>query len=150
MINIPGQVPPPIVPPTPPKKMDETHEVRKETAPSRASVGRDVNALDSQAISVRMAALSMDAKEKELSFEDIVDKVIKETGLKNPQAAMEEADRKLQKEIEAELTKIKENKELMEEARSWEDLADLLESNLTPEQVNNFVSLLESQIKGVK
>jgi hypothetical protein len=147
MVNIPGQVPPPLAPQVPPKKLDETHEARKDLAPARSSVGRDVNALDSQAIAVRMAALSMDAKEKELSFEDIVDKVIKETGLINPQSAMEEADRKLQKEIELELQKIKESKELMEEARAWQDLADLLESNLDEEQVNQFISLLEHEVK---
>ncbi len=147
MVNIPGQVPPPLSPQVPPKKLDESHETRRETAPARSSVGRDVNAMDSQAIAVRMAALSMDAKEKELSFEDIVDKVIKETGLLNPQAAMEEADRKLQKEIELELEKIKESKELMEEAQAWQDLAELLESNLDEEQVNQFISLLEHEVK---
>ena len=147
MVNIPGQVPPPLAPQVPPRKLDETHETRKETAPSRSSVGRDVNTMDSQAIAVRMAALSMDAKEKELSFEDIVDKVIKETGLINPQAAMEEADRKLQKEIELELQKIKENKGLMEEAQAWQELAELLESNLDEDQVNQFISLLEHEVK---
>ncbi len=147
MINIPGQVPPPLSPQIPPKKLDETHETRKETAPARSAVSKDINALDSQAIAVRMAALSMDAKEKELSFEDIVEKVIKETGILNPQAAMEEADRRLQKEIELELQKIKENKELMEEAKAWQDLAELLESNLDEEQVRNFISLLEKEVK---
>lgn len=150
MINIPGSVPPPIVPPTAAKKGDDIGDVKKDIAPSRSSVSREPYALDSQGMAVRMAALSMDAKEKELSFEDIVAKVIKETGLLEPQSAMEEANRKLQKEIDAELEKIKSSKELMEEAQSWQELADLLENKMSQEQVQSFIGMLESEIKGTK
>lgn len=150
MVNIPGSVPPPTVPPIQPKKGETIQETKKDIAPSRSSVAREPYSLDSQGIAVRMAALSMDAKEKEMSFEDIVAKVIKETGLIVPQAAMEEADKKIQKEIEAELEKIKSNKELMEEAQSWQELAELLEHNMTEDQIKQFVGMLESEIKGIK
>lgn len=150
MVKIPGSIPAPIVPPMPPKKKDEATEASKFRAPERASVSKEPFELDAQGIAVRMAALAQDAKDRELSFEEIIEKVIKETGLSEPQAAMEEANRKLQKEIEEELQKIKENKELMEEAQSWQELADLLEHELNQEQVQGFLSMLETEIKGIK
>jgi hypothetical protein len=68
----------------------------------------------------------------------------------NPEAAMEEVNKRMQKEIDAVLDEIKSNKELMEEAESWEALGDLLESNLTPEQAQAFIDLVESHIKEIK
>ena len=149
MTKIPGYVPPMPMSPTPPKKKDEAVETARAKTPERAGASREPFQLDSRGIAVRMAALAMDAKEKELSFDEIIEKVIKETGLAEPQAALEEANRKLQKEIEAELDKIKDNKELMEEAQSWQELADLLEHELSQEQVQGFLSMLESEIKGL-
>lgn len=150
MVIIPGSVPAPMIPPTPPKKKEESVETQKSSAPSRSSLGRDAYELDSRGIAVRMAALAMDAKEKELSFEEIIEKVIKETGLTGAQSAMEEANRRIQKEIEEEIDKIKKNKALMEEAYAWQELADLLEKELTEEQVGAFISMLESEIKSAK
>ncbi len=150
MVKIPGSVPPPIVPPTPPKKKGEAAELQRETAPQRSSVAREPFELDGRGIAVRMAAMAHEAKEKELSFEEIIDKVIKETGLMEPQSAMEEANRKLQKEIENEIENILKNKGLMEEAKSWEELADLLENSMSEEQVSNFVGLLEQELKAAK
>ena len=150
MTQIPGSIPPPIIPPMPPKKKDEAVESQKQAAPSRSSVSREPYELDARGIAVRMAALAMDAKEKELSFEEIVEKVIKETGITEAQAAFEEVNRKLQKDIDAELDKIKQNKDLMEEAASWQELADILENKLSREQVQQFVGMLESEIKGIK
>lgn len=150
MVKIPGSVPVPIIPPPPPKKKEEAVETPKQPAPSRPAVSREPYELDSRAIAVRMAALATDAKERELSFEEIIEKVIKETGLTDVQAAFEEANRKLQKEIEEELEKIKKNKELMEEAGSWQELAELLEHKLSPDQLKTFISMLEAEIKGVR
>jgi len=148
MVNIPGSIPAPIVPPVPPKKSDETKDVQQRpAAPSRSSVAREPFELDSRGIAVRMAALAHDAREKELSFDEIIEKVIKETGLVEAQAAMEEANRKLQKEIEDEIEKIKKNKDLMEEAYSWEELADILENRMSEEQVKEFIGILEKEVK---
>ncbi len=149
MVTIPpGSMPVPIVPPMQPKKSEGLSDVNdKKPIPDKSSVGRQPYQMDSAGLAVRMAALAHDAKEKELSFEDIIEKVIKETGISSPQGALEEANRKLQKEIDKEIKKILENKELMEEAHSWEELAEMLENQMTEDQVNNFVGLLEEEIK---
>jgi len=115
-------------------------------APARPGIGRGPE-LDAHAIATRLAVLATEAKEKELKFEDIIDRVIQETGMTNPQAAMEEANRKLQKEIEEEIIKIKENKELMEEAESWQDFAEVL-SRMNEEQVEGFLGFLKETIRG--
>jgi hypothetical protein len=65
----------------------------------------------------------------------------------NPQAAMEEASRKIQQEIEEEIDKIKANKDLMDEAESWQEFAELL-SNLSQEQVEGFLGLIKETIRG--
>ena len=101
-------------------------------------------------MAVRFAALAMEAKEKELSMADIIERAISETGMTNPEAAMEEVNKRMQKEIDAVLDEIKSNKELMEEAEAWEALGDLLESNLSPEQAKAFIDLVESHIKEIK
>ncbi len=97
-----------------------------------------------------MAALSQEAREKELSFEEVIEKVLKETGLTDIQAAFEEANRKLQKDIDEELNNIKDNKELMEEAKSWQEIADLIENQMSPEQVEQFLLQIETEIKNTK
>lgn len=150
MVKIPGSVPSPIIPPTPPKKRSEVQESAQRFAPVKGGVGREVYELDSRGIAVRMAAYATEAKEKELSFEEIVEKAIKETGIPEAQAALEEANRKIHKEIEAELEKIKQNKDLMEEAASWQELANILESKLSGDQVKEFLSLLNQEIKKIK
>lgn len=147
MVKIPGSVPAPFIPPTPSKRSEETKEGQRPAAPSRSSVAREPFELDARGIAVRMAALAHDAREKELSFDEIVEKVIKETGMVDAQSAMEEANRKLQKEIEDEIDKIKKNKELMEEAYAWEELADILENRMSQEQVKEFIGILEQEIK---
>ena len=106
--------------------------------------------MDSHAMAVRFAALAMEARERELSMAKIIEQAIEETGMTNPQAAMEEVNKRMQKEIEEVLNDIKSNKELMEEAEAWEALGDLLESNLTSEQAQAFIDLVESHIKGLK
>jgi hypothetical protein len=150
MVIIPGSIPAPIVPPNQPKKSEQTSEAAKTRSPERAGSSREPFQLDSQGIAVRMAALAQDAKEREISFDEVIQKAIKETGLSEPQAALEEANRKLQKEIDNELDKIKSNKDLMEEAQAWQHLADILEHELTEDQVKGFLSLLDQEIKGIK
>jgi len=114
-------------------------------APTQPGIGRGPE-LDAHAIATRLALLATEAKEKELKFEDIIDRVIQETGMTNPQSAMEEANRKIQKEIEDEIVKIKENKELMEEAEAWQHFAQVL-SRMNEEQVENFLGLLKETIR---
>jgi hypothetical protein len=151
MVKIPpsGYVPP-VVPPLPPKKEGKTEAARP--APPAASKGSEkgLQALDSHAMAVRLAALAVEAKEKELSMAKIIERAIEETGMTNPEAAMEEVNNRIQKEIEEVLNEIKNNKELMEEAEAWEALGDLLESNLTKEQAQAFIDLVESHIKEMK
>jgi len=114
-------------------------------APVQPGIGRGPE-LDAHSIATRIALLATEAKEKELKFEDIIDKVIAETGMTNPQGAMEEANRKAQKAIEDEIIAIKENKELMEEAESWQEFAELL-SNMSGDQVEGFLGLLKQTIR---
>jgi hypothetical protein len=133
MIRVPGEGKPHVPPPITPKEVGK--EVQKEakakpgkTAPAKPGIGRGPE-LDARAIAVRLAALTAEAKKKEIAteeFERILQKVIEFTGLQEPEAAMEEANRKLQKEIELELEKIKKNKDLMDEADSWQKFAELL------------------------
>jgi len=79
----------------------------------------------------------------------IVEQAIEETGMTNPQAAMEEVNKRLQVEMDAVLEEIKSNKELMEEAEAWEALGDLLESNLSQDQLQAFIALVEGHIKEI-
>ncbi|MFH1709508.1 MAG: hypothetical protein ABH860_00370 [bacterium] len=150
MIKIPSSgITPPAVPPVPPKKEGKT-EAARPALPAGKGAEKGLQALDSHAMAVRLAALAVDAKEKELSMAKIIERAIEETGMTNPQAAMEEVNNMMQKEIEEVLNEIKNNKELMEEAEAWEALGDLLESNLTSEQAEAFIDLVESHIKGMK
>jgi len=152
-MSIKGPGEKPFVPPITPKEVKPEKGPEEKLAPrpaapapARPGIGRGPE-LDAHAIATRLALLATEAKEKELKFEDIVDRVIEETGMTNPQAAMEEANRKLQKEIEEEIIKIKENKELMEEAESWQDFAEVL-SRMNEEQVEGFLGLLKETIRG--
>ena len=80
----------------------------------------------------------------------IIEQAIAATGMTNPEAAMEEVNKRLQKEIDGVLNEIKSNKELMEEAEAWQALGDLLESNLSKDQVEAFIELVKSQIQSMK
>jgi DNA polymerase III delta prime subunit len=150
MVKIPGSSGAPIVPPTPPRRKEEAPEIRHKPVPVKGGVPNEIFELDSRAIAVRMAALATDAKARDLSFDEIVEKVIKETGLSEAQAAMEEANRKIQKEIDEELDKIKQNKELMEEAAAWQELANILEAGMSSDQVKEFLSMIDDEIKKIK
>lgn len=150
MIKVPGERP--FVPPLTPKEVKPEKAPEEKPgakpavpAPARPGIGRGPE-LDAHALATRLAILAAEAKERELKFEDIVDRVIQETGMTNPQGAMEEANRRLQKEIEEELIKIKENKELMEEAETWQEFAEIL-SRMNEEQVEGFLSLLRETIR---
>ena len=156
MIRVPGEGKPPIPPPITPKeagkeaKKGEERAGKPAKAPARPDIGRGPE-MDARAIAVRLAALATEAKKKEIAaeeFERILNEVIELTGLKDPQAALEEANRKLQKEIELELEKIKANKDLMEEAESWQKFAELL-SQMNEEQINAFIGLLQSEIRAL-
>ena len=149
-INSPGSKP--FVPPINPKevKIEKAPEEKLTPqpavkAPAQPGIGRGPE-LDAHSIATRMALLATEAKEKELKFEDIIDQAIAETGMTNPQGAMEEANRKQQKAIEDEIIAIKENKELMDEAESWQEFAELL-TNMNGEQVEGFLGLLKETIK---
>lgn len=148
MTKIPPQKPP--VPPVPPRP--QKPEGEKGVAKKGAPIGKQGGELrppelDARGIAVRLAALAHEAKERELSFDEIIEKVMKETGIKVPQAAMEEANRKLQEEIEEVLDQIKSNKELMEEEEAWQTFAELLESKLSLKQVNEFFGMIRESIK---
>ena len=151
MMRIPGQgghVPAPLSSKDAKPKEAVPEEVysRPIPPPKEGSKGPE---LDARAIAVRMAALAAQAKEKELSFEEIIERLIDETGMTNPQAAVEEADRKLQKEIEDVLQEIKSNKDLMEEAESWQTFGELLQNELNQEQIGSFLDLLKESVKGL-
>lgn len=152
MIRVPGErpnVPPPIAPKEA-KPPEETKPEAPKIPIARAPQGSiHEPELDSRAIAVRMAALATEAKEKELSFEEIIQKAIEETGMTNPQAALEEANRLMQEEIEEILEQIKTNKDLMEEAESWEEFGKILEHELSQDQVESFLGLLKEHIKGL-
>jgi hypothetical protein len=149
-IKGPGEKPfiPPITPKEvkPEKGADEKLTPQPAVkAPAQPGIGRGPE-LDAHAIATRLAILASEAKEKELKFEDILDRVIEETGMTNPQSAMEEANRKMQKEIEEEVIKIKENKELMEEAESWQEFSEVL-ARMNEGQVEGFLGLLKETIR---
>src|SRR3989338_605762 len=147
MIKVPGGRPfvPPINPPKEVKAGEKLAEQPKVKMPVQPGIGRGPE-LDAHAIATRLSVLATEAKEKELKFEDIIDRVIQETGMTNPQSALEEANRKLQEEIEDELVRIKENKELMEEAEAWQEFAEIL-AQMNEEQVNGFLGLLKESIR---
>lgn len=113
--------------------------------PSQPGIGRGPE-LDTHALATRLALVAAEAKEKELKFEDIIDRVIQETGMTNPQSALEEANRKIQREIEEEIVKIKENKELMDEAEGWKMLETML-LNMNEDQAQGFLGLLKEAIR---
>ncbi|MFH1387279.1 MAG: hypothetical protein ABIH50_06415 [bacterium] len=150
-INVPGDKP--FTPPINPKGLQpevkpEEKLVQKPAVqqPARPGIGRGPE-LDTHALSTRMAIIAAEAKEKELKFEDIIDRVIQETGTTNPQGAMEEASKRKQKEIEDEIIAIKENKELMDDAESWHMLEEML-LNMNEDQANGFLSLLQEAVHG--
>jgi len=150
MMRVPGEKP--FIPPVSPKEVKPEKAAEEKPAVAkpvpRGNIGRGPE-MDSSAIAVRLAALATEAKEKEIGadeFERILEEVINLTGLKEPQAALEEANRRLQKEIEIELQKIKENKELMEEAESWQEFAKLL-AQMSEGQIENFLGLLKETIR---
>ena len=150
-MRVPGEKPYVPPPPITPKESKQAAEVKPESqtkpAPPPPKESLSAPSLDARAIAVRMAALAHEAKEKEFSFEEIIQRAIEETGMTNPQAALEEANRKLQKEIEDILEQIKSNKELMEEAEAWQEFAEVL-SRMNQEQVEGFLGLLHETIKG--
>jgi hypothetical protein len=149
-INSPANKP--FVPQITPKEMKSEKVSQEEKltpqpavkAPAQPGIGRGPE-MDAHGIATRLAIMAAEAKEKELKFEDIIDRAIAETGMTNPQGAMEEANRKLHKEIEDEIIAIKENKELMDEAESWQEFAQLL-SNMNGEQVEGFLGLIKETI----
>ena len=151
MIRIPGERPH-IQPPIQPKEAKPKEEVREEAVskqvppPKEGAKGPE---FDARAIAVRMAALASEAKEKELSFEEIIQRAIDETGMTNPEAALEEASRRLQKEIESELDHIKSNKEMMEEAEAWQTFGEILENELSQGQIFSFLEMLKESVKGL-
>jgi hypothetical protein len=151
VIRVPGEGPkvPPQVPQGPSRKdvKDETMPSRPMPAEAKSMGGKGPYELDSHSMAVALAALANEAKEKELSFEEIIQKVIDETGMTNPQQAMEEANRKLHKEIEETLDEIKKNKGLMDEAQAWDAFARILDGKLSDDQKKEFLSLLGESIK---
>ena len=154
MVKIPPDGPkvPPQIPPVPPKKGggEEGKTGKVARGPEgRPSIGRGPFDMDTHAIAIAIAAAAKEAKEKELAFEEILQKVIAETGMTNPEEAMEEANKKLQEEIETTLDEIKQNKELMEEAEAWEAFAQILESKLSQDQIHEFLGMLGDSIKGL-
>jgi hypothetical protein len=150
-MSIKGPAERPFVPQITPKEIKPEKGPEEKLTPQPAvkmpvqpGIGRGPE-LDAHAIATRLALMATEAKEKELKFEDIVDRIIAETGMTNAQGAMEEANRKIQREIEDEIARIKENKELMDEAESWQEFARVL-SQMSEEQVEGFLGLLKETI----
>ncbi|MFH1825880.1 MAG: hypothetical protein ABH823_01130 [bacterium] len=134
----------------PANQLDQADKTQnqKSVAPKLSNVGRGPE-LDSRAIAVRLAALATEAKKKEIGYEEferILNQVIELTGLMDPEAALEEANQRLQKEIETELEKIMANKELMDEAKDWEKFAELL-ANMGQETAQAMIGMLNDSIK---
>lgn len=151
-MSIKGPGEKPFIPPITPKEVKpEKGPEEKLTpqpavkAPTQPGIGRGPE-LDAHAIATRLAVLATEAKEKELKFEDIIDRIVAETGLTNPQSAMEEANRKVQREIEEEIVKIKENKDLMDEAEGWKMLEHML-LGMNEEQAEGFLGMLKETIR---
>ncbi|MFH1542898.1 MAG: hypothetical protein ABIE84_07425 [bacterium] len=121
--------------------------ITKPVAPKITNISRGPE-MDSAALAVRLAALATEAKEvdKQRKFKEILEKVIELTGLKEPEAAMEEASKRLQEEIETELERIQANKELMEEAHDWEKFADLL-AGMGEEVAEGLIATLKESIR---
>ena len=150
-INIPGSGKPiPSMPPMKPGKgTDETSKL-----PATPQPAGNVNSADwdARGIATRLSVLAAEAKKKEIdaeSFNRIIDEVMQLTGLTNPQAALEEANRKMQKEIDDTLEEIKGNADLMDEAKAWQEFAELLEREFTKEQVTQFFGVLKEQIDNI-
>lgn len=139
-----------MVPPQaqPPKRPEGRTEARALMPPAKGA--QQTPPLDSHAMAVRLSVLAGEAKEKELSMAQIIERAIEMTGMTNPESAMEEVNQRLQKEIDAVMDDIKNNKELMEEAEAWQALGDLLERNMTKDQAEAFIELVEAQIKSIK
>jgi hypothetical protein len=159
MIKVPGEGMKPFVPPITPKEAKGGKQIEEERLskplqpiPKEAEIGKGPE-LDARAIAVRLAASATEAKkkdiDKELKFEEIVKKVIEQTGLQDAEAAMEEASHRTQKEIETILEEIKSNRDLMEEAEAWQDFAELLSSRLSQEQLETFFGVLKEEIKNL-
>ena len=157
MIHVPGDKP--HVPQITPKEIKAEPQADKTSQTARGAkqipnIGKGPTydaaaaAHRGKAIAGMLAGLAMEAEKKELSFAEIVQRVIDLTGITNPEAAMEEANRKMQKEIDDELEAIKANKDLMEEAASWEAFANILESKLSDEQIQSFIGLLKAEVSG--
>ncbi|MFC1510766.1 hypothetical protein ACFL5U_00035 [Candidatus Margulisiibacteriota bacterium] len=129
------------------QKEDQAAKAPRKVAPRVTNVGRGPE-MDSAALAVRLAALATEAKEMEKAreFKEILEKVIELTGMTEPEAAMEEASKQLQKEIFAELERIKANKELMDEAQDWQKFADLLASMGT-ENAEAMVGMLRDAVR---
>jgi len=150
MIKIPSTPPFPQFP-VPPDKAGKKEEQRVQQPAQRAEGGKQqAMPLDSHGIAVRLAALAIEAKDRDVSMAEIIEKAMELTGMTNPEAAIEEVNIRLQKEIEAVLDEIKGNKELMEEAEAWQALGDLLESNLSKDQLEAFIEIVQAQIRTIK
>jgi hypothetical protein len=150
MVNIPGDKPfvPHIAPKDiqPGKGPDEAPKAPvKSPVPQGTHIGKGPE-YDAQGIAVRLAAFATKAREKELKFEEIVRHVIELTGITNPEAAMTEANKRLDREIENTIVAIKSNKDLMEEAEAWQDFAEVLESKLNEEQLEAFFGIIKETI----
>ena len=153
-MSIKGPAERPFIPQITPKEIKPEKGPEEKLTPQPAvkmpvqpGIGRGPE-LDAHAIATRLALLATEAKEKELKFADIIDRIIAETGMTNPQGAMEEANRKIQREIEEEIAKIKENKELMDEAEGWQMLERMLLA-MNEEQAGAFLGLLREAVKGL-
>ena len=154
MTGIPSHMPPPQMPPINPrtgKAEDAPQQQPARPVPAQTagvSSGPQMTP-HAQTIAAALAQAAAKAKEKELAFEEIVQRVIDLTNITDPQAAMEEANRKLQQEIENSIEAIKKNKGLMEEAEAWEEFAQILDSEMSEDQVDNFLGLLNEAVKNI-
>lgn len=146
MVRVPGNIPHSVPTNRPSGKVKKGRVAQHGGKTGKSGQVSRPPSMDSHAIAVALASAAKEAKEKELSFHEILQRVIDLTGIKNPQGAMEEANRQLQEEIDKTLDDIKSNKELMEEAEGWESFAELLGGELSQEQLQEFFGSIKSEL----
>ena len=153
-IRIPSGTPP--IPPgqVPSIKKDgqspRATEVRLPPQKGGGPSPRGVYEMDAHAIATRLAAYAKEIEEGDRPMAEIVEEAIRRTGITNPQAALEEANRLRQEEIEQVLDQIKQNKGLMEEAQAWQSLGELLERSMSDGQLKEFFELIDQEMKAFR
>lgn len=147
-------LPPPLPPEGPGKKKvsgqsegETPKTVRKEPPPGSSKEA--VEFLEQQSLATKLQILARQVPHEDMPFPQFLKWAMDVTRAQNPQAAVEEVNRRLQKEIEDLVEQIKENKEWAEETAAWARLGDLLERELTPEQREQLENMLQEHLRSL-